>query len=357
VLDDETTARRIASLDMARLDDKPSSDALAYIIYTSGSTGQPKGVMIEHKGVVNLVLALHEKYALTAQDRILQFASVSFDMSVEEIFTSLCHGNTLVLRTDECMASANAFWRYCESMAVSVFNLPPVFFHELLSDDVSPMASSLRLVSVGGDKLPEQDIVSWYQRAPDSILMTAYGPTEYSVNISVAQLKAEASFQIGKPLANTAVYVLDEQLNTLPTGAVGELCVSGVGLARGYLNKPEQTAQQFVPNPYYEQGAVQHGAVLYRTGDLVRWLDNGNLDYVGRQDQQVKIRGFRVEPGEIESLLNQSPLLSAALVVVNKAQRHEAKLVAYVIAASAELEADLVTELQQYLAERLPSYM
>ncbi|MFZ8201898.1 amino acid adenylation domain-containing protein, partial [Alteromonas portus] len=333
------------------------SDALAYIIYTSGSTGQPKGVMIEHKGAVNLVLDLHEKYALTDDDRILQFASICFDMSIEEIFTSLCTGATLVLRTDECISSANAFWRYCESMEVTVYNLPPAFFHELLLDDASPVARSLRLVCVGGDKLSEQGIVDWYKRCPHGLLMTAYGPTEYSVNISLAKLNAGESFQIGKPLANTSVYVLDEQLSLLPIGAIGELCVSGVGLARGYLNKPEQTNKQFVKNPYYENGSVQHGALMYRTGDLVRWLESGELQYIGRRDHQVKIRGFRVELGEIETLLNQSPILSSALVVINTDQQQEPKLVAYVIAKLEVMEAELATELQLYLAERLPSYM
>src|SRR5437667_5549478 len=289
-----------------------SSDSLAYVIYTSGSTGAPKGVMIEHRSLVNFTTNARDEYRIGPADQVLQFASLNFDASAEEIFPCLTSGATLVLRTEEMLSSVSEFLEICNDWGITVLDLPTAYWHEItagLEDARLPMPSSLRLVIIGGERaLPERFSV-WQKRVgPDVRLVNTYGPTEATV---VATKWDTAPFAeenctrrelpIGRPLANVTTCVLDRNLQPVPTGVPGELHIGGDGLARGYLNQPELTAQKFIDNPF----SGQPGARLYKTGDLVRYLSDGNIEYLGRIDDQVKIRGFRIELGEIESILRR----------------------------------------------------
>ncbi|MBQ4860043.1 amino acid adenylation domain-containing protein, partial [Pseudoalteromonas sp. MMG007] len=231
-----------------------NGEHLAYVIYTSGTTGQPKGVMVSHDGVVNLVSTLKEVYELTGSDRILQFAPMSFDMSVEEIFGALCNGCGLVLRNDDWLSSAQDFWSSCEASRVSVLNLPPAFWQELVRDSAA-VADCVRHISVGGDKISEHAVQQWFARTDSHPrLMNAYGPTEYTVNATLGEVSPSVVGSIGRAVKQTQLLVLSGSGALCPPRVPGELYIGGVGLARGYLNKPDMTASRFVANPYYKAG-------------------------------------------------------------------------------------------------------
>jgi amino acid adenylation domain-containing protein len=342
---------------------------LAYVIYTSGSTGRPKGTLVEHGGLCNLVSSMQNYYSLEHSDRVLQFAPVGFDMSVEEIFGALCCGCALVLRSDDCISSVEIFWSYCEKYELSVLNLPTAFWHEVAKDDACEIPACIRHISVGGDKVSPSALAAWHQKTSHlPALVNAYGPTEYTVNASFSRLEGQYKSVIGKPLNNTQLYVLDAVQKLVPVGVVGELCIGGIGLARGYLNRPNLTDKKFIPNPYAQKGNKQLSEKIYRTGDLVRWLHDGNLEFVGRVDQQVKIRGFRVELGEVEQGLARIDVVEDALVIAKDSGNDGLRLVAYVIPKSehsngvCELakessEKQLVEYLRQELFEHLPVYM
>ncbi|MCF2859468.1 amino acid adenylation domain-containing protein, partial [Pseudoalteromonas sp. SMS1] len=314
-----------------------SEQDLAYIIYTSGSTGKPKGVMLEHRGVVNLVATLAHNYNIQPQDKLLQFAPISFDMSVEELFGALCCGSTLVLRTDEWLASVADFWAHCETHQISLLNLPTAFWHEVVHEQDIPCASHIRLVSVGGDKLSEQAIATWYETRPSHIkLLNAYGPTEYSVNATMGEIDPAKPLSIGHAVLNTQLLVLSPEGQLLPHGIVGELHLGGAGLARGYFNRPDLTAERFIDNPFYTDTIAGQSPRLYKTGDLVKMCANGEVEYVGRSDNQVKIRGFRIELGEIEAALASHNSVIESLVMAQKpVHGGEAQLLAYVLCEEA----------------------
>ncbi len=341
-----------------------SPDTLvAYMIYTSGSTGQPKGVAIPHQGVLNLAISLQERYQLTPEDRVVQFASFSFDMSVEEIFGALCNGCGLILRSDEWMQVGDAFWQYCERYQASVLNLPTSFFHALMADNNRQPASCIRMISVGGEKLSEEAVQIFFELSdPKPRLFNAYGPTEYSVDTLIREVDPAFKQSIGFPLANTQVYVLDPHGLPAPDGALGELCIAGAGLALGYHNKPEQTAKAFVRNPFAHDGAQR----MYKTGDLVRYASDGSIDFIGRVDNQIKLRGFRIELGEIERTLQQLPNVQQACVALHQNGQEPARLVGWIQPAVVEqtpVEPDtssasaLITTVMIELERRLPAYM
>ena len=327
---------------------------LAYVIYTSGSTGQPKGVMVEHRQLINLVYALERGYALTSQDRFLQFAALSFDMSVEECFGALCAGSTLVLRTDEWIADAATFWRYCTESGVTVMNLPTAFWHHLASDAHVPVPSTVRQIMVGGEKINPEIVARWFSRgATLPRLINAYGPTETTVNASVCDI-TDAEFTprlIGRPIVNTQIYILDMHRQPVPLGTAGELYIGGASVARGYLNRPEQTAERFLTDPFNAAA----GARMYRTGDVGRFRHDGSIEYLGRNDHQVKIRGFRIELGEIEACLGEHADVREAVVLAREDSPGDKRLVAYVTAAEhAKLTVDA---LRAYVRGALPEYM
>ncbi|APZ21308.1 non-ribosomal peptide synthetase [Burkholderia pseudomallei] len=273
---------------------------LAYVIYTSGSTGAPKGVMVEHASVVNQIGALTEYLELDASDRVLQFSNIAFDASVEEIFATLSCGATLVLRTDRWLADAETFWALCGAQRISIVDLPAQFFGQLALSGRRAVPTGVRCVVIGGEAVGASALDAWFaEEGRRPRLFNTYGPTETTVSVTVHEVRGrhDDANVIGRPIANTRVYVLDAWLRPAPIGVAGELYIGGVQVARGYLNRPELTRERFIDDPFVAGGR------LYRTGDLARWRTDGSLEYLGRNDFQVKIRGFRIELGEIEAQL------------------------------------------------------
>ena len=275
-----------------------NSEHLAYVIYTSGSTGNPKGVMIQHQSLVSFTKMAVAEYGLTEQDRVLQFASLSFDVTAEEIYPCLSSGGTVVLRTDEMLNSVSIFMQKCRQWELTVLDLPTAYWHQLTSEVASGdwiLPGSLRLVIFGGERALPEMVQKWRQCVGDQLLsINAYGPTEATVEATIAKFSGSApkhlswrEAPIGRPICNVQAYLLDKHLQLVPIGVPGELHIGGAGLARGYLNRPDLTAEKFIPNPFSDEGVGR----LYKTGDLARYLPDGTLEYIGRIDHQVKIRG------------------------------------------------------------------
>jgi len=341
-----------------------TAENLAYVIYTSGSTGAPKGAMIAHQSLVNFAVNAKTDYELSAGDKVLQFASLNFDTSAEEIFPCLLSGATLVLRTEEMLNSVSEFLRTCDDWDITVLDLPTAYWHEIVAELERvrlPLPAALRVLIIGGERaLPERWSV-WKQQVGSNVrLVNTYGPTE----ATIVATKWEASpcdpdaqrLPIGRPLANTTAYVLDRKLNLVPIGAPGELHLGGAGLARGYLNRPELTAEKFICNPF----SNDPGARLYKTGDLARYLEDGNIEYLGRSDDQVKLRGFRIELGEIEAALRHHELVRDSLVVVREDTPGNKRLIAYVVmqtAPSRKGRGAEAAQLRAFLQDKLPDYM
>lgn len=339
-----------------------TADNLAYVIYTSGSTGKPKGVLTLHRGVVNHCTAMMERFSLQPHDRVLQFACVSFDASVEEIFPTWASGATLAPRSEEMLGSVLDFLRAIEQEGITVLNLPTAFWHELvhgLTIAEACFPPSVRLVIVGGEKASARALSSWFQLTGGAIRwLNTYGPTEATVSATmyepeptVLDWRPSAEIPIGRPLANVQAYVLDHEQRLVPVGVPGELCLGGVGLARGYLRRPELTTEKFIVSPF----STDPTARLYRTGDRVRYLPDGNLEFLGRLDSQVKLRGLRIELGEIETVLGQHPAVHEAVVLARETVTGDRQLVGYV---APHAQATIVSEmLLAFLRERLPEYM
>ncbi|MDR3660235.1 MAG: amino acid adenylation domain-containing protein, partial [Mycobacterium sp.] len=353
------------SLTHLHLEDTPGNDAnprvsgltsrhLAYVMYTSGSTGKPKGVMLEHRSVCNQIGALQERYGLNPRDRVLQFATMTFDMSVEEIFGALLSGATLVLRSDAWIAGTAAFAALCEQYAISVANLPTVFWQQVSRDADVPLPTSLRQFMIGGEAVGKQAVAQWFAREGHRpALFNAYGPTEATVNASIRLMEPdnEDFRSIGTPVRNTQLHVLDAAGHLAPLGVAGELHIGGVGVARGYLNRAELSAERFIADPF----TTDPDARLYKTGDLGRWRADGTLEYLGRNDDQVKIRGFRVELGEIEAVLAACAGVREAVVVARESkpgQSDSKRLIAYLCGEPVPVE-----QLRAALLEALPDYM
>ncbi|UUM20748.1 non-ribosomal peptide synthetase [Mycoavidus sp. SF9855] len=329
-----------------------NAEHLAYVIYTSGSTGRPKGVMVEHRNVVNDVTAAAKLLDFSSQDRMLQFASLSFDVSVEEIFLTLTRGATLVLRTDAWVAGATQFWALCEANQISVVDLPTPFWAQLVQEQVA-IPGCVRTIYAGGDAFSAAAAhQAWFTGTGHRPrLLNGYGLTETSITNTAHDVTADDSHwrTIGRPLANTRLYILDSLMQPVPLGMVGELHIGGAGVARGYLHRPELTKERFLLDPFSDQV----NARMYKTGDLVRYLPNGNLEFLGRNDHQVKIRGFRIELSEIEARLTEHSQVSEA-VVLALGEGSDKRLVAYVVA---EADEPLAITLRAHLAAKLPEYM
>ncbi|HSI52112.1 MAG TPA: amino acid adenylation domain-containing protein, partial [Ideonella sp.] len=336
---------------------------LAYVIYTSGSTGQPKGVMVEHASVVNLIQGHVRLCALSAEDRVLQFASVAFDASVEEIFPALAVGATVVMRPADLMAPDEAFVRFVDDMRITVAELPTAFWQQWAQNDWPERGAghgTLRLVVVGGEKAERRHLDQWRLGMPAGAgWLNTYGPTEATVYATAWRMDGRlplppGEIPIGRPAANTQVYILDGRLQPVPIGVAGEIHIGGAGVARGYLNRPELTAERFIVDPF---GRSPNGR-LYKTGDLARYLPDGEIEYLGRNDFQVKIRGFRIELGEIEAKLAAVDGIREAVVLAHEAPGGDKRLVAYVVpqAGHAPDGQTLHTELAKALASfMLPS--
>jgi amino acid adenylation domain-containing protein len=327
-------------------------DHLAYVIYTSGSTGRPKGVMVTHRTVGRQVTAVQAGFGLEAGDRVLQFASVAFDAAVEEIFGALLTGAALVLRTDAWLEGARGFWSRCAENWVTVADLPTRFWQLLVDEPSAAIPPCVRLLAIGGEAVEPAALRAWFGGGGDRPpLLNTYGPTETTVNATLREMADDPATwrSIGRPVANTRVYLLDAWGQPVPVGVAGELYIGGGQLARGYLDRPGLTAGRFVPDPF----ARQPGARLYRTGDLGRWLRDGSIEFLGRTDFQVKIRGFRIELGEIEARLAEHPAVRDAVVMAREDTPGDRRLVAYCVAGE-DVDVD---SLREHLAGRLPPYM
>lgn len=327
-----------------------TGENLAYVIYTSGSTGQPKGAMITHRGLGNYLSWCVDAYRAREGRGAPVSSSIAFDATVTSFFAPLVSGGTVVLLPDEGMveALADVLGR---GDRFSLVKITPAHL-EMLAHLVQDKPGIIRANAfvIGGEALRGDMLDVWRRRAPETRLINEYGPTETVVGCSIYEAADSIAgpVPIGRPIANTELYVLDKRLELVPAGVVGELYIGGDGVARGYLNRPELTAERFVQNPF----AGKSGARMYRTGDLARWRADGELEYVGRIDAQVKIRGFRIEPGEIEAALATHPHVSDSLVVAQDGIRGK-ELVAYVVAES-PVDA---SALRQHLAARLPEHM
>jgi microcystin synthetase protein McyA len=313
--------------------EKPSSDVkpdnLAYIIYTSGSTGKPKGVMVAHRGLCNLARAQQEIFDVQPSNRVLQFASVSFDASVSEIFMALTAGATLVLAAKNSLMPGTPLLKVLRESAITTVTLPPSVLAVLPVLELP----ALETIIVAGEACSPDIVARW---ATARRFFNAYGPTESTVCTTVAEYSGDTKMPIGRSIANTRVYLLDEQMQPVPNGVPGEIYIGGIGLARGYLNRPELTAERFVFNPLSEKLGVseaERGSAhrLYKTGDSGRYLPDGNIEFLGRIDRQVKLRGFRIEMGEIEAVLGQHPDIQTAVVVDREDLPGQKRLVAYVV--------------------------
>jgi amino acid adenylation domain-containing protein len=326
-----------------------SPENLAYVIYTSGSTGQPKGVAIQHQGLVNLVSWHMQTYQVTASDRMTNLAGLSFDASVWELWSCLAAGATLRLVEEEVRTDPAKLGALYATQNITLSFLPTSLAESLFDEEIGANLTCLRTLLVGGDRLasPPKYLLPF-------ALVNHYGPTESSVVATSAKITcgAQGSPPIGRPIANTNTYILDKYCRPVAIGVTGELYIGGEGLARGYLNEAAKTADRFVPDAC--SGVA--GSRLYRTGDLARYLPDGNIEFAGRTDHQVKIRGFRIELGEIESTLKRHPSVRQAVVVVSEKESHRQKyLVAYVVLNDQAPPAP--AELEAFLRNALPGYM
>ena len=307
-----------------------TSGHLAYVIYTSGSTGMPKGVMLEHRGLTNQIKAMQGELRLSSGDRMLQFASVAFDVSAEEIFCTLLAGAVLVLRSENWLTDASEFWLLCARQNLSVIDLPTRFWQQISNGGTEDIPRCIRLAITGGELVSQDSLRSWFEgRGHRPKLLIAYGPTEATINTTIHEPTSNPSTweSIGRPIANTRIYILDGNRQPVPVGVTGELYIGGAGVARGYLKRPELTAERFVADPFVEES----GARMYRTGDLGRWRKDGTIEFLGRNDLQVKIRGFRIELGEIEGRLQEHEGVGEAVVVLREDTAGDKRLVAYVV--------------------------
>ncbi|WP_344071128.1 amino acid adenylation domain-containing protein [Streptomyces crystallinus] len=346
-LDDADTVRLLAASSPADVSDAERAGELtvdhpAYVIYTSGSTGRPKGVVMTHRGLASLAVDHIERFGIAEGDGVLQFASFNFDCSVGDLVMALGSGSALIVRPQDCL-SGHQLGELIERTSATHVTIPP----QVLAALPPGAHPTLKSVATAGDVLTAELVDQW---APGRRMFNAYGPTETTVDSLATEVEAGSGAPpIGRPVVNTRVYVLDEDMRPVPVGTEGELFIAGAGLARGYLRQPGLTAERFVPCPFGEPGER-----MYRTGDIARWRPDGNLEFLGRVDEQVKIRGFRIEPGEVEAVLNRHPDVTASVVTAREDRPGNKRLVAYVVAR--EGSAPDPAELRRRVGADLPDY-
>ena len=324
-----------------------------YVIYTSGSTGQPKGVVVEHRGVVNAVNWLTKTLALSVTDRCLLKTPISFDAAGREIFPILMSGGSLVVAEADGHRDSRYIAETIRNEGISVLHCVPSFLRLLVEEPAFATSAALRAVMCGGETLPSEVVMRFHQRSKAG-LYNVYGPTETIIDSACGLCErdtASSTLSIGRPIPNALIYIADDRLRLVPIGVAGNLYVGGVGLARGYLDRPDLTADKFIPDPF----SANPGARLYKTGDLARHSPDGSIEFLGRADRQVKVRGFRIELGEIEAVLNQHPAVRESVLAAEEDATGNARLVAYVVA---ERELALTgNELRNFLKAKLPEYM
>ena len=341
---------------------RAAADNLAYVIYTSGSTGVPKGVAIQHRSVTAFLSWVHTVFTTEDMAGVLASTSICFDLSVFELFGTLTSGGKVILAED-----ALALLRLPAASQVSLINTVPSAIIELLR--VNGVPASVRTVNLAGEPLPTTLVEQIYRQETIQQVFDLYGPTEDTTYSTCVLRSNQGPATIGRPIANTQIYILDSYLKPVPVGVRGELHIGGDGLARGYLNCPELTAERFIPNPF----SGKAGSRLYKTGDLARYLPDGNIEFLGRVDHQVKIRGFRIELGEIEAVLSQHPAVQEVVVLaredlgkadgggenpqskIQNLKSAEKLLVAYVVPN--QVLSLSITELRSFLKQKLPDYM
>jgi amino acid adenylation domain-containing protein/thioester reductase-like protein len=366
LLTDELPSSESAASDGAATVTEPGlrPESLAYVIYTSGSTGQPKAVAVSHGSLACGIREISRYYAMNGDDRVLQLASLGFDTSVEQVLVTLLSGATLMLPDPGTVAPTDLL-RYLDAEQVSVVDLTPAYWHQLLAltqpgDD---RLRAVRLMITGGDMADPADCAAAVRASPGARLLNAYGLTETTITTTLFDVSAHSGpvsgtggpaeraaepVPVGRPIPHAQVLVLDENLNKVPAGTVGEIYIGGCCVARGYLGQPAQTADRFPPNPYSEAP----GSRMYRTGDLGRWREDQNLVVIGRADRQLKVHGFRVDPAEVENVLASHPDISAAAVVAFEASPGNKQLVAYYTPRHV---GDVL--LRNFVAARVPGFM
>jgi amino acid adenylation domain-containing protein len=342
-----------------------SSDAMCYIIYTSGSTGQPKGVVNIHRGVCNRLLWMRERFGIGPDERFLQKTPFTFDVSVWEFFEPLIAGATLVIadsgghRDNTYLAGLMARER------ISTVHFVPAMLQVFLDEPANPPFPALKRVICSGEALPF-GLTQRFFTVMDAELHNLYGPTEASVEVTAYECKPDSTLQcvpIGKPIANTRLYILNGDLQPVPIGATGDLFIGGVAVARGYVNRPELTAEKFITDPFSSEFRESDGpglpaARMYRTGDLARYLPDGNIEFLGRTDHQVKIRGLRIELGEIEAALAKHPTVRDCVVCALGADGPNRALTGYVVPRPGKSgQRPAVAELRAHLEKTLPHFM
>ncbi|NJK36320.1 MAG: amino acid adenylation domain-containing protein [Oscillatoriales cyanobacterium RM2_1_1] len=341
---------------------KTMPQSLAYVIYTSGSTGKPKGVMNTHQGICNRLFWMQETYQLDPTDRILQKTPYSFDVSVWEIFWPLISGACLVIAKPQGHKDSRYLTEIIVEQQITTLHFVPsmlqIFLEEDLLEEDLTACQSLRRVICSGEALSLSLQAQFFQRL-NCQLYNLYGPTEAAIDVTAWHCQANSTLScvpIGKPIANTQIYILNSGLQPVPLGVSGELYIGGIQVAQGYLNRPELTAERFIANPYTS-------GFLYKTGDLVRYLPDGNIEYLNRLDYQVKIRGFRIELGEIEHSLTQHPQIREAIVIAQNNPSAEKQLVAYLVPVrdlkTQDQQSESLTpeELRNFLRHQLPDYI
>jgi acyl-coenzyme A synthetase/AMP-(fatty) acid ligase len=317
-------------------------------MYTSGSTGHSKGVMVEHRAIVRLVCA-QSYFAGSGRERFLQFAPITFDASTFEIWGALLNGATLVVAPPG-HRSLDELAEMIATQRVTVAWLTASLFNQFVNSDIGSLRCLRRLIT-GGDVVSVGPVTMAGKKMPWCVIVNGYGPTETTTFACCHNITAEdAPIPIGRPIANTRVYILDAHLEPMPIGVPGELYIGGDGVARGYWRREDLTGERFVADPFVPGGR------LYRTGDLARYRGDGAIEFLGRRDDQVKIRGFRIEPGEVEAALGHHPDLQAVAVVARSVDGDEKQLVAYVVPGGGARR-PAAEELRGFLAQRLPDYM
>jgi len=356
----EAERSSIAEHDAQNVQSDVNSSNLAYLVYTSGSTGRPKGILVEHRSVVNAVYGFINNHRMTERDRLLQFASLSFDVSAEEFFATWFSGGCVVMRP-QTLTSFAEFTTLLQGENITIANLPASFWLEwltMLADQGGEIPKSVRRVIVGNEKTLEETLAKWQRLIGSKVeWRNAYGPSETTISCSnyepsstCTAREEKSAVPIGRPVMNVQMYVLDSAQQIVPTGVTGELYVGGAGVARGYHKQPAQTAERFLPNPYGRKG----GERFYCSGDAARYRADGNIEFIGRVDEQVKIRGFRIEPGEIEAVLAQHASVRESVVVAGDDGRGGQRLIAYVVSNNGDVRTD---ELREFLQQRLTEYM
>ena len=355
----DTDWEKISNIKSDRLNIELSPNNLAYVIYTSGSTGQAKGVMIEHHSIVNYTLAAADSFGINEQEKVLQFASISFDTAGEEIYPCLATGATLYLADEDMTASAKSFFNACEREKISFVDLPTAFWHQITAsivEDNLELPTNIRSLIIGGERAQPQAVANWLEHEKNVQLINTYGPTECTIVSTYCELtkhntSREQEVPIGVPVTNMYAYVLSKQMQPVPIGVTGELYMGGEGLARGYLGQNQLTNEKFVKDPFSQDSSSR----LYKTGDLVRFRRDGLLEYRDRADDQVKVRGFRIELGEVESALLKLNNIEQGIVIVSEAKAGEKQLIAYYVTNG---ESDISPQnVRSKLKKSLPDYM